>query len=80
MVVSFNKSFLKRKANMILSVNDVFRTNYNRFNFSRNGQNVEGIRRNDTRRVGITLRYNFGVKAKEERKQGFETPPEAKDN
>ena len=80
MVVSFNKSLLKRKANMILSVNDVFRTNYNRFNFSRNGQNVEGIRRNDTRRVGVTLRYNFGVKAKEERKQGFETPQEAKEN
>ena len=80
MVVSFNKSLLKRKANLIISVNDVFRTNYNRFEFSRNGQNVEGTRRNDTRRVGITFRYNFGIKAKEERKQGFETPQEAKEN
>jgi iron complex outermembrane receptor protein len=80
MVVSFNKSLLKRKANLILSVNDVFRTNYNRFNFSRNGQNVEGTRINDTRRVGVTLRYNFGIKPKEERKQGFETPQEAKEN
>jgi hypothetical protein len=80
MVVSFNKSLLKRKANLILSVNDVFRTNYNRFNFSRNGQNVEGTRINDTRRAGVTLRYNFGIKAKEERKQGFEAPQEAKEN
>lgn len=80
MVVSFNKSLLKRKANLILSVNDVFRTNYNRFTFNRNSQYVEGTRINDTRRVGVTLRYNFGIKAKEERKQGFETPQEAKEN
>jgi iron complex outermembrane receptor protein len=80
MVVSANKSLLKRKANLILSVNDVFRTNYNRFTFSRNGQLVEGTRRNDTRRIGITIRYNFGVKPKEDKKPGFEAPQEVKEN
>ena len=80
MVVSANKSILKRKANIIVSVNDVFRTNYNQFEFNRNGQQVEGERRNDTRRFGITVRYNFGIKTPTEKKPGFDAPSEAKDN
>jgi hypothetical protein len=72
MFLSANKSILKRKANLILSVSDVLRTNRVTFNFNRNQQLIEGNRINDTRRVGLTFRYNFGIKPKEEKKSGFE--------
>jgi outer membrane receptor protein involved in Fe transport len=72
MFLSANKSILKRKANLILSISDVLRTNRVTFNFNRNQQQIEGNRINDTRRVGLTFRYNFGIKPKEEKKGGFE--------
>jgi hypothetical protein len=72
MFLSANKSILKRKANLILSISDVLRTNRVTFNFNRNQQLIEGNRINDTRRVGLTFRYNFGIKPKEEKKGGFE--------
>jgi outer membrane receptor protein involved in Fe transport len=72
MFLSANKSILKRKANLILSVSDVLRTNRVTFNFNRNQQQIQGNRINDTRRVGLTFRYNFGIKPKEEKKSGFE--------
>ncbi len=76
--VSANKSLFKKKVNLIVSINDVLRTNQITFNFDRNGQRVEGHRVNDTRRLGITLRYNFGFKPKEEKekKGNYETPQE----
>jgi hypothetical protein len=53
------------------------RTNQITFNFDRNGQKVIGHRINDTRRLGITLRYNFGFKSKEEKeKKNYEAPQE----
>ncbi|MCX6293177.1 MAG: outer membrane beta-barrel protein, partial [Sphingobacteriales bacterium] len=79
MVVSANKSMLKRKANLILSVNDVLQTNRVVFQFDRNNQNINGKRINDTRKIGITFRYNFGLKPKEEKKNSFEAPAEAKE-
>jgi hypothetical protein len=79
MVVSANKSMLKRKANLILSVNDVLQTNRVVFQFDRNNQNINGKRINDTRKIGITFRYNFGLKPKEEKKNGFEAPAEVRE-
>lgn len=78
-VVSANKRLFNKKLNCILSINDLLRTNYVSFYFDKNGQKVEGTRKNDTRRLGITLRYNFGVKPKEEKKNTFEAPQEIKD-
>ena len=77
-VVSANKSLYKKKVNLIISINDLLRTNQVTFNFDRNGQHVEGHRINDTRRLGITLRYNFGFKPKEEKekKNNYEAPQE----
>ncbi len=74
--ISANKSILKKKLNIILSVNDLLRTNKFMFdinvpNFVANGQQYT-----DTRRVGIALKYNFGLKPKPEKRQGFEVPQE----
>ena len=35
---------------------------------------AQGQRINDTRRLGLTFRYNFGIKPKEENKKSFEAP------
>lgn len=69
--VSVNKSILKKKANIIFSVNDVLRTNQVSFSLNQGNVNAKGSRINDTRRFGITLRYNFGLsKPKEDREFG----------
>jgi hypothetical protein len=75
-MVSANKSILKKKANIIFSVNDVLHTNQVAFTFNQNGQTITGKRINDTRRFGLTLRYNFGLKPKEEKKEMLLTDPE----
>ena len=74
MTCTINRSLWKKKANLILTVNDVFRTNRVGFSFDRNGQILDGLRFNDTRRVGLTLRYQFGFKPKEEKNEKMEGP------
>jgi hypothetical protein len=71
MTLSLTKNFFNRKLSAVLAMNDVFRTNRVSFQFDRNGQQIAGQRINDTRRLGLTLRYNFGIKPKEEKKEGF---------
>ena len=74
MFVSANKSFLKKKLNVILSVNDLLRTNHVSFKLQQGDVNANGERINDTRRIGLTIRYSFGIKPKEEKKANFEGP------
>ncbi len=76
---SANKSVLKKKANIIFSVNDVLRTNQVSFNLNQGNVNANGSRINDTRRFGITLRYNFGLSKPKENAE-FGTPVEGKEN
>lgn len=69
--ISVNKSILKKKANIIVSVNDALRTNHVSFKLNQGNVSAEGSRVNDTRRFGITLRYNFGLnKPKEDKEFG----------
>lgn len=75
--VSVNKSLFNKKANIIISVNDLLKTNHVEFNINQGNVKAEGSRYNDTRRLGITLRYNFGGKPKEEKKNNFDAPSEA---
>ncbi|MEP7163402.1 MAG: outer membrane beta-barrel protein [Ferruginibacter sp.] len=75
--VSVNKSILKKKANIILSVNDLLQTNHVSFSLKQGSVNAAGSRVNDTRRIGLTFRYNFGIKPKEEKKNTFDAPAEA---
>ncbi len=76
--VSANKSLFNKKLNLIISINDLLHTNQVSFTYNRNGQQIDGKRINDTRRLGVTLRYNFGFKPKEEKekKNNYEAPQE----
>jgi iron complex outermembrane recepter protein len=76
LTLSLNQSVLQKKANLILTVNDVFRTNQTTFSLQQGNVSATGNRYGDTRRVGITFRYNFGIKPKEEKKPGFDQPSE----
>jgi hypothetical protein len=78
--ISLNKAILKKKMNIILSGNDIFRTNQYEFNIQQAGINAVGKRFNDTRKIGLTLRYNFGIKPKEEKTESFEAPAEGNNN
>jgi len=77
--VSVNKSVLKKKANIILSVNDVLGTNHVSFNLNQGNVSANGTRANDTRRFGITLRYNFGLSKTKENNE-FGVPVDNRDN
>jgi len=61
--------------NVIISGNDILRTNKYEFALQQ-GINAKGSRINDTRRIGVTIRYNFGIKPKEESNEGFVPPTE----
>jgi hypothetical protein len=65
---SINRKFLKDKLVLTLSMNDIFATNKNNFTIQQGTVNASGYRQSDTRRIGINIRYNFGIKKKEETK------------
>lgn len=73
---SINRSLMKRKVSVVLSVNDMFYTNKYTFKIDQPTIAASGQRFNDTRRVGLTLRYNFGIKPKEEKTENFGAPAE----
>ncbi len=74
--VSVNKALFNKKANVILSVNDLLKTNHVSFDINQGNVHASGSRVNDTRKIGLTIRYNFGGKPKEEKKT-FDAPSEA---
>jgi hypothetical protein len=65
---SLNQQFFRKKLTVTLAVQDMFFTN--RYDAMINQGGIRGtvVRSNDTRRFGINLRYNFGFRPKEERK------------
>jgi iron complex outermembrane recepter protein len=74
--MSLNKAILKKKMNIILAGNDILGTNRYRFDINQAGVIANGKRVNDTRRIGLTIRYNFGIKPKEDKQQSFGSPAE----
>ena len=62
---SINRQFLKKKLIITASYNDFLFTNKNNFILHQGTQNAIGYRETDSRRWGISLRYNFGFKPKE---------------
>ncbi len=62
---SINRQFLNKKLIVTASYNDILFTNNNHFTLHQGTQNAIGYRENDTRRWGLSLRYNFGFKPKE---------------
>jgi hypothetical protein len=71
MRMSLNQQFLKKKLNVTVSVSDIFRTNTNEFQIKQGSIDAWGMRRGDTRRFGLNLRYNFGWRKKEESNNMF---------
>ena len=62
---TINRQFLKKKLIITASVNDIFFTSNNRFVLRQGSVNATGYRESDSRRWGISMRYNFGFKPKE---------------
>lgn len=63
---SVNRKFMKEKLIITLSVSDMFLTNKNDFSLKQGSVDARGYRQADTRRAGINIRYNFGIRKKEE--------------
>jgi len=62
---TINRQFLKKKLTITASYNDFLFTNNNHFEYHQGSQNAIGYRESDSRRIGLSLRYNFGFKPKE---------------
>lgn len=77
---SINRQFLKQKLIITLSANDIFASNKNNFIINQGSVNASGYRLADTRRIGINLRYNFGVRKKEETQNIFKVESPEKTN
>ena len=76
---SINRQFFKQKLTVTLSMNDIFRTLRNDFTLNQGSVNASGYRMGDTRRFGINLRYNFGIRKREDNQDMFnvESPEKA---
>jgi iron complex outermembrane receptor protein len=72
--MSITKTLLKKKLSVILSGNDILKTNKAVFHLQQGDVLVNGTRTQDTQRFGMTLRYNFGITPKE-KKENFTQPP-----
>ncbi len=69
--LSVNRQFLSKKLMITASMNDIFYTNKNDFTINQGSISAVGSRRADTRRFTLNLRYNFGLKKKEESNNMF---------
>lgn len=63
--LNLTQNLLKRKLSVTASVNDLFYTNRYAFRLQQGTVTASGERRSDTRRFGLNLRYNFGIRKKE---------------
>ncbi|GAB4032501.1 outer membrane beta-barrel protein [Spirosoma gilvum] len=75
--MSLNRKFMQDKLMVTLTANDIFFTNFYDFTLQQGSVSANGFRRNDTRRFGLTLRYNFGIRKKEERVNMFNIDPQS---
>jgi hypothetical protein len=77
---SINQQFLKKKLMVTLSAQDILFTNKNSFSIHQGTVNAVGYREADTRRFGLNLRYNFGLRKKEDNNMfNVESPDKTKD-
>ncbi len=72
---SLNRQFMDRKLLVSLNFNDVFFTNQNRFTLNQGSISTTGSRVNDSRRFGLNVRYNFGIRKKEKGENMFDVDP-----
>jgi iron complex outermembrane recepter protein len=69
--ININRWFFKKKLLVTLSANDVLYTNRNSFFINQGNILANGERSADTRRFGVNLRYNFGLKKQKEENNMF---------
>ena len=74
--LSVTKLAMAKKLSIIFSGNDILLTNTPDFHIQQGTVVGNGHRIQDSRRISVTLRYNFGIRPKEEKKQNFEQPVE----
>jgi hypothetical protein len=65
--ISINQSFLNKKLVLSLSGNDILRTMVTQFSLQQGNVFTVGDRYSDNRRIGLNLRYAFGIQKKEPR-------------
>lgn len=64
--MSINHQFLNKKLKVTMNVSDIFLTNNNTFSIDQGTIAATGLRKGDTRRFGLNVAYNFGVRKKED--------------
>lgn len=67
--MNLNRQFFDKKLMVSFNAQDVFFTNKYEYSINQGPVKATGSRFNDSRRFGINIRYNFGVKLKEEKKE-----------
>jgi iron complex outermembrane recepter protein len=72
---SLNRQFMDRKLLVSLNFNDAFFTNQYRFTLNQGSISTTGSRVNDSRRFGLNVRYNFGIRKKEKGESMFDVDP-----
>jgi iron complex outermembrane recepter protein len=60
MNIALKKSFLKDKLNLTIGVNDIFHSNKSRNQIQFENQNWRLVQTGDTRRIKVSISYNFG--------------------
>jgi iron complex outermembrane receptor protein len=75
--LSINRQFLDKKLTLTANIEDIFFTNNSTFALEQGNVNVSGRRITDSRRVGLNLRYNFGIRKKDEHRNMFELGEDA---
>ncbi len=63
---SINQQLMKRKLQLSAGITDIFLTNRNDFTINQGSVNASGFRKADTRRVSVNIRYNFGIRKKDD--------------
>jgi iron complex outermembrane receptor protein len=72
--MSITQQFFKKKLAVTLNGTDLLYTNRNDFILTQGSVNASGTRRSDTRRFGINLRYQFGIRKKEDNNVNIDAP------
>ena len=65
--ISINQSFLNKKLVISLNANDILRTMVTQFSLQQGNVFTQGDRYGDNRRIGLNVRYAFGIQKKETR-------------
>jgi hypothetical protein len=68
--MSLSHKFTKQNMIAILRMNDIFYNFKTNFKLQQGDIDVAGLRLTDSRRISLTVRYNFGVKMPNDRKKG----------